>query len=179
MIDKLELIELIDESQIHHEFLFSLFVSTRAAEMAAWGWSNPQALQFLSSQYDLQQRSYRQQFRNLKTYMICQAEQPMGVIQLEEQTNSIRIINLIIATSLQRLGIGTSVLRFLQSIAVQQRKSIELTVENTNLAKQWYIHLGFAVVSVQDWNSSMIWYPQQLVTNHPIKERYEVRWNTL
>lgn len=177
MINTIELIELIDESQIQHEFLFSLFVSTRAVEMATWGWSNPQALLFLSSQYDIQQRSYKQQFRNLKTYMMFQAEQPIGVIQLDEQTGSIRIVNLIITSNMQGLGIGTSVLRFLQRNAGQQHKSIDLSVENTNHAKQWYIHLGFAEVSVQDWNSSMSWYPEQLATNCFIEERYEVRWN--
>ncbi|MCR8657149.1 GNAT family N-acetyltransferase [Paenibacillus endoradicis] len=167
MINTIELIELIDESQIQHEFLFSLFVSTLAVEMAAWGWSNPQALLFLSSQYDIQQRSYKQQFRNLKTYMMFQAE----------QTGSIRIVNLIITSNMQGLGIGTSVLRFLQRNAGQQHKSIDLSVENTNHAKQWYIHLGFAEVSVQDWNSSMSWYPEQLATNCFIEERFEVRWN--
>lgn len=177
MSTSIKLIHLTDESPTHHEFLLSLFVSTRAAEVAAWGWSKSQATEFLSSQFDIQQRSYQQQFQNLQTYMIGQANQFIGMIQLHEQADTIRIVNVIIAPSIQGIGIGTSVLRFLQNYAEQQQKAIQLSVDHTNRAKHWYSHLGFVVVSNQDWNCSMIWNPKHISSNHFIKERYEVQWS--
>ena len=67
----------------------------------------------------------------------------VGAAQFVEQSDNIELLQLQIHPDFQNLGLGTSAVKYLITLAKAQEKQMKLKVLKTNMAKYLYERLGF------------------------------------
>lgn len=125
-------------------FLRRLYASTRAAEMARTGWSEPQQAAFLAMQFDAQQRAYLGYPDAEFLLIVCQGE-PVGRMYLQSGAQTLHVIDLSLLPSHRHRGIGSGLLAAVLALAQREGKTVELHVERGNRAQALYRRLGFQV----------------------------------
>lgn len=129
------------------EFLFQLYASTRADELAPLGWSPAQQTTFLRQQFDAQRRDYQARFPAAGHQLILVAERPAGRIWVARTDAEIRLVDLALLPAAQGSGVGTQLLRSLIDEATQAGRPLRLSVlRNNHRAVRLYERLGFAVI---------------------------------
>ena len=125
-------------------FLFRVYASTRAAEMAAWGWDQAQQEAFLRMQFLTQQLSYRAQFPGADHRIIMVEDQPAGRILVARTDKEILLVDIALLAEYRNAGIGTGLIRDLQAEAARAGAPVHLHVLKTNpAAARLYERLGF------------------------------------
>ncbi|MFL6207703.1 MAG: GNAT family N-acetyltransferase [Pyrinomonadaceae bacterium] len=133
------------------EFLFQLYASTRADELAPLGWSPAQQAVFLRLQFDAQRRDYQARFPAAGHQLILVAARPAGRIWVARTEAEIRLVDLALLPAAQGGGVGTQLLRSLIDEATQTQRPLRLSVlKNNRRAMHLYERLGFAVVGDTD-----------------------------
>lgn len=128
-------------------FLFQLFASTREDEIASWGFDQKTAEQFFRMQWMAQTQSYRLLYPGADHQIIAVDQVKAGRLILDRTDSAIHVVDVSLLPAFRSQGIGTGILRQLQQEAVQQKKTISLSVHVSNPAKRLYDRLGFSVVS--------------------------------
>ena len=128
-------------------FLFQVYASTRVEELAAVGWSEPQRESFLRTQFQAQDKHYRDNYPGAEFQIIQVAGQPAGRLYVHRRTNEIRIMDIALLPAYRRRGIGTSLLGEILSEGTQTGRTVSIHVEAFNPALRWYERLGFKKVS--------------------------------
>jgi len=100
-----------------------------------WGWDK-----------EFQDRYYRENFNPQNIQLIYSDKNLTGYLQSWESENKISLVNILILPDYQKYGLGTSIIKSLQNLAIKKSKPLELGVFkiNTN-AKRLYEKLGFEV----------------------------------
>lgn len=142
-------------------FLLALYASTRAAEMAAWGWTEAQAQAFLQMQFRAQRGHAA--YPNATEQIIEWVGQAVGHWLIARPKREIRLVDVALLPSHQRLGIGTHLLQDLQRTARAERLPIRLHVAYDNPARFWYEQHGFNLLEDRGSHWLMEWH-------HSIKE---------
>ena len=124
-------------------FLFELYSSTRAEEMAAWGWPAPQREMFLKMQYAAQSQAFRSTFPQADHHIILHGERPIGRLFIDRCGLHLTLVDIALLPEYRRQGIGTALLRDLQEEAARVGKAVRLHVFKTNPAARLYERLGF------------------------------------
>lgn len=125
-------------------FLFNVYASTRAAEMAAWGWDQAQQEAFLRMQFLNQQLSYRAQFPDADHRIIILDGQPVGRLLVDRTDEGILLADIALLAEERNAGIGTGLIRDLQAEAARAGVPVNLHVLKTNpAAARLYERLGF------------------------------------
>ena len=75
-------------------FLYRLYASTRAEEMALVDWSDEQKRAFLRMQFDAQHRFYIERFSSARFDVIELDGSPIGRLYLDRRDNEIRVIDI-------------------------------------------------------------------------------------
>lgn len=153
----LERLVLRPESTADAEFLFDLYASTRAAEMAMVDWSEPDKLKFLQMQFHAQSQYYLEQFRSASFDLIELDAGPIGRLYVDEGENEIRIIDIALMPAYYRQGIGSYFLNRLIERSEKRNCRISIHVEQNNPATALYQRLGFRRVSDQ----GVYWFMQR------------------
>lgn len=125
------------------EFLRQLYASTRAEEMAATGWTQPEIDQFLNMQFDLQHKQYVQNYVNATFSIILYEKNRAGRLYVARGREEIRIIDIALLPKFRRLGIGSRLMKDLIAEANKKQVSLSLHVEYNNPALALYERLGF------------------------------------
>lgn len=129
-------------------FLFALYASTRAEEIAqAQSWSDEQKHAFLAQQFDAQYRHYRQHFPDSAFDIIEHHGEPIGRLYLERRDTRLHIIDIALMPGQRGNGIGTAILTALIDTAAQSGLGVGIFVEKFNPALRLYQRLGFVDVS--------------------------------
>lgn len=115
--------------------------------MAVWGWSPAQQESFLRMQFDAQQRHYGQydapDGKSPLRIVLCDG-QPCGKIRALRTPQQIELSDIALLPEFQGQGIGSRLIRDLQSEATQAGKSLRLRVRWDNEgARRLYARLGF------------------------------------
>lgn len=131
-------------------FLYRLYVSTRAEEMAAWGWADVQREAFLQLQFRAQQLHYQAQMPPADQQIICLDDQPIGRLILALDGEAIHISDIALLPEYRNRGIGTALIRDILTRATLVGKSVRLHVEVHNPAQRLYERLGFCIVNQND-----------------------------
>lgn len=128
-------------------FLTKLYASTRRDELATTGWPPEMQQQFLQQQFALQDRHYRHHFNDAEfTVIVCDGED-VGRLYYRWQGADLHLIDIALMPECRYQGIGSLIVRELMARVSQTGGQLELKVERSNPARNWYHRLGFQLVA--------------------------------
>jgi ribosomal protein S18 acetylase RimI-like enzyme len=94
-------------------------------------------------QFDMQQRSYKQQYPTAESCVVMYEGRRIGKLYTANLPHSIVLVDVALLPEYRNRGIGTSLIRDLQHKAASAGKSVRLQVIESNSARQLYERLGF------------------------------------
>jgi ribosomal protein S18 acetylase RimI-like enzyme len=123
-----------------------LFRSVRWEELSPTGWPDQAKIDFLASQFDLQQRHYRLAFADADFDVIEHVGLPIGRLSVDRTPPDLHLVEISLVPEWRGRGVGGALITGLQD---QVRRGaaarVILNVERTNPAAQrLYQRLGFA-----------------------------------
>lgn len=128
------------------EFVYRVYASTRAEELAPLGWSEAQQEAFLRMQFALRQKDYAGRLDPEGHHIILRRGEPVGAIWVSRDPREIRLADLAFLPSARGQGLGTILIRELLDESDRTGKPVRLMVWKTNEAAQrLYRRLGFEV----------------------------------
>ncbi len=128
-------------------FLFTLYASSRADELAPLGWGETQRTVFLRMQYAAQQRDYGARFDVAGHQIIIVAGRDAGHIWVERNAEEIRVVDLALLPSARGSGVGTYLFNNLIAEAGQAGLPLRLSVPKHNTGgRRLYERLGFKII---------------------------------
>lgn len=138
-------------------FLYELYCSTRAEEMAGWGLDRTQQKAFLELQFKARQRHYDIAFSGAEHKIILCDDRPIGRMLVYRSEREIRLVDIALLSEYQQRGIGGSLLQALLDEARTTGKSVTLHVDKFNRAARLYERLGFSVTGDTGGSFKMEW----------------------
>jgi len=127
------------------EFLFRLYVSTRAEEKDLLNWPDEEWNKFMRMQFTLQHTQYMKGHINPSFDIILENDIPAGKLYVDHRADEIRLIDIAVLPEFRRRGIAGSLMKELLLAAEKKNKSISLHVEKNNPILGYYQRLGFQV----------------------------------
>src|SRR5215469_9860075 len=88
-------------------FLYQLYCSTRAEEMAAWGWDPAQQEMFLKMQFRARQLSYQSESGDTDSRIIERDNRPIGRLLVFRAESEICLADIALLPEFRGSGIGT------------------------------------------------------------------------
>ncbi|HTY16259.1 MAG TPA: GNAT family N-acetyltransferase [Myxococcota bacterium] len=128
------------------DFLYCLYASTRADELAGLGWTDAEREAFLRMQFEAQQRHYRAHFPAARFDVIELAGTPIGRLTVERSADAIHVIDIALLPESRGQQIGGGLLREIQDEAAASGQTVRIRVERRNPASRLYQRLGFTPV---------------------------------
>ncbi len=129
-------------------FLARVYASSRAEELAITDWSEELKADFCRRQFDAQSAYYAANYPGASFQIIERDGWPIGRLYLARWEKEIRIVDITLLPEFRGTGIGTKLLRDLQTEARSACKSLTIHVERFNRALGLYQRLGF--VQIED-----------------------------
>ena len=154
---ELEPVKAADEA-----FLFAVYASTRADEMALVPWDKAQREAFLRMQFNAQRSSYAVQFPNADYRIIVRDGQPAGRLIVDRSGEAILLIDIALLPEFRMAGIGSALMKQILTEAIESQKPVKLHVEKLNRALRLYERLGFSAIDENGIYIEMVWRPEQL-----------------
>jgi GNAT superfamily N-acetyltransferase len=102
--------------------LLAVYASTREPELAAVEWDAAQKAAFVEMQFDAQHAYYQEHYAGAAFDVILVDGQPAGRLFVSREENEIRIVDIALLPEYCNRGIGTTLLRELQSEAAAAGK---------------------------------------------------------
>jgi ribosomal protein S18 acetylase RimI-like enzyme len=112
--------------------------------LAATGWSDELKDAFLRSQFDAQDRHYRDVYPDAAYDVIYAGALPAGRLYVARRAGDLRVIDISLLPAFRGKGIGSAILGNLIDEAAAGNRSISVHVERDNRARRLYERLGFA-----------------------------------
>lgn len=123
-------------------FRFELYASTRQEELDAWGWPAEMRRAFLEMQFKTQ-AGYRAMFPRADFQIVLLGSERVGRLVVERASAEHRLVDIALLPAHRNGGLGTALLRALQSEARAAGKPLRLTVQKGHRAARLYARLGF------------------------------------
>jgi ribosomal protein S18 acetylase RimI-like enzyme len=140
-------------------FLFGLYASTRAQEVAATGWPPEAQLQFLQGQFQAQHHHYTTYYPDAEWLVVEHGGQAVGRLYVEEWPSQLRIIDIALVPEAQGRGFGSALLDDIIDRARAASKKVSIHVEKNNPAMRLYERLGFAKAEDKGVYDLLEWSP--------------------
>ena len=125
-------------------FLFELYASSRAEEMAQVPWDATQIEAFLRRQFAAQQQDYQRRFPDGEHLAVLSGDQPIGHLYVARRAEEIRILDIALVPDHRGKGIGTRLISNLMDEARQAQKPLRIYVEQANPSLHLFERLGFS-----------------------------------
>jgi ribosomal protein S18 acetylase RimI-like enzyme len=139
-------ITLTPEQPEDDSFLFELYATTRAAELALIVWNDEQRCAFLRQQYELRRFHYLRYHSGAEYLLIRRGGDPIGRIAIHRKGDEIRIMDIALVPEYRGMGIGSQLIHELLVEASFENTPVTLHVERRNRAAGLYQRLGFRVI---------------------------------
>lgn len=138
-------------------FLYELYRSTRAEELAAWGLDASQQESILQLQFKARERHYDIAFPESEHKIILCDNRPIGRILVYRSEREIRLVDIALLPDHRGSGIGASLIRGLIAESQATGKPVTLHVTKSSRAVRLYERLGFQVASDIGTDYRMEW----------------------
>jgi len=138
-------------------FLYQVYASTRAEEMARVPWDKAQQEAFLRMQWDAQQLHYRTHNPQGTHDIILLDEEAIGRLYVSRREAEIRILDITILPEYRNRGLGTPLIKELMREAALARLPLNIFVESFNPSMRLFERLGFSVKESDGINQLMEW----------------------
>lgn len=125
------------------DFLWRLYASTRAAEVAAWGWPADQQNAFLRMQYSARRSSYAAAYPDAEHSILLEDGVAAGATLVARGNGEILLMDIAFLPEFRGCGYGADVMRQLVREAGSTGLRLRLTVERGNPAIHLYMRHGF------------------------------------
>jgi ribosomal protein S18 acetylase RimI-like enzyme len=143
------------EREDDQPFLFRLYETTRAEEMALTGWDASRKEAFLRMQFGFQTTHYRRYYGDAAFQIILLDGVPIGRLYVFYGTSEIRLMDVALLPEHRGAGIGGWILDTLLTQAAGSQTPVTLHVEKHNRALRLYQRLKFRVAEDQGINLYM------------------------
>ncbi len=140
-------------------FLFEVYGSTRAEELAPTGWPTEMKVQFLQQQFTAQHDHYQRHYPDAEWLMIVRGADSVGRLYVEIWPSQIRLIDIAILPQYRGLGIGTAILSDLRDWASEKARPLTIHVEKSNPARSLYDRMGFSFLQENGVYDLLEWRP--------------------
>ena len=137
-------------------FLFAVYSSTRADELALVPWSTAQKDAFLQMQFRAQQGQYQFNYPDATNQIIESDGISAGRLIVDRSEGETILVDIALLPGFRNRGIGASLLRDLQA----EENKITLHVIRSNPAAEMYQRLGFVFLGEETFYSQMEWTPE-------------------
>src|SRR2546426_7032677 len=114
------------------EFLFQVYASTRAEEMAIVPWTKEQKHAFLEMQFKAQRQSYLKEFPEAEYSVILDDGVAAGRLIVDRDDKRVLIIDIALLPEHRNRGIGSSLISDLKAEAEATARPLRLDVETFN-----------------------------------------------
>jgi ribosomal protein S18 acetylase RimI-like enzyme len=148
-------------------FLYALYCSTRAEEIAGWGLAPPQQEMFLKLQFQGQQRHFEVQSPNVDYKVIEHDDRAIGQLVVIRTDREIRLADISLLPEHRATGLGTALIEGLFDEARESHRPVTLHVEKHNRAARLYERLGFKTIADTGFHYQMEWRPDGERTETP------------
>lgn len=125
------------------EFLFRVYASVRADEMAMVPWTEEQKTAFVRSQFQSQHEYYTAHYPEGEFLKVEMDGQPVGRLYQMEMDDHFHIIELTVLPEFRGRGIGTTLLT---AILEKSEKPVRVYLESFNKFVALFERLGFRIV---------------------------------
>jgi ribosomal protein S18 acetylase RimI-like enzyme len=137
--------------QLDDPFLFKLYADTRGSEMALVPWTDAQKQAFLEMQFTAQRSSYAKEYPGAQHTVIFRDNEPVGRLYVDRSQERFHILDITVANTCRKQGIGSVVLRKIMQEAEHAGRPTTIYVENFNPSLRLFERLGFRVAAVKDF----------------------------
>jgi len=141
------------------EFLYQVYASTRADELAVVDWDDAQKDAFLRLQFNAQHEAYQETYEGDDFLMILLDDQPIGRLYIGRWQKEIRIIDIALLPEYRNRGIGGAILQDILAEGARTGKPVTIHVEMFNPALRLYERLGFRQLEERGVYYFMAWSP--------------------
>lgn len=141
------------------EFLFNVYASTRAEELAVVDWGEPQKEAFVRQQFAAQHQWYTEQYDGASLDVVEVDGRPAGRLYVARWAEEIRIMDIALLPEHRGAGAGTALLRDLMAEAEAAGKKLTIHVERFNPALRLYSRLGFTLTEDKGVYLLLAWTP--------------------
>lgn len=138
-------------------FLFMVYASTRMDELAQVPWNEAQREAFLRMQFDAQQSHYRKHYPDASHDIILHNDEPVGRVYVAREEHLMTILDITLLPEHRSRGLGTPLIKELQSEAARAGKPLHIYVENFNPSLRLFERLGFSRSGDDGINILMEW----------------------
>ncbi len=125
-------------------FLFALYSTTRADEMALVPWNDEQKHAFVQSQFQAQHNHYLLEYPQGIFQTINSDNRQIGRLYVCESEDEIQIIDLTLLPEFRGQGIGTQIITDILQTA---KKPVQIYLESFNQSINLFTRLGFQMIS--------------------------------
>jgi ribosomal protein S18 acetylase RimI-like enzyme len=126
------------------EFLFDVYASTRAEELAPVPWTDEQKRAFLRMQFDAQRGEYYQRFPDSDYRVILVAGRPAGRLWVARTPRQVRLLDIALLPEFRGQGVGARLVLGLADEAARAGLPLRHMVFQLNEgALRFYERLGF------------------------------------
>jgi len=125
------------------DFLFKLYASTRADEIAPFGWPPVQQEMFLRMQFTAQQQWYSMSYAQAEHHVIELEGVPIGRLMVSRAEPAAVLVDIALLPEHRGKGIGSGLIRDLIQQCNRDKLPLRLQVLKTNPAQHLYERLGF------------------------------------
>jgi ribosomal protein S18 acetylase RimI-like enzyme len=140
-------------------FLRGLYRSAREHELDLTSWDEPTKRAFIDSQFDLQDRWYREQYGGAMLLVIERDGAPAGRLYLCEMPGELHVLDIALVPAARNGGVGTALLEWLKEAAAREHRKVTLYVETYNPVRRLYARLGFVEEASEGIYIRMRWAP--------------------
>ena len=131
------------ETEADLAFLFRVYASTRAAEMALVDWSDHEKESFLRMQFNAQRTHYLDNYPDARFDVLEQQGQAIGRLYVHRTESETRVMDITLLPEHRGRGLGGALMRALLDEAAAAGRSVSIHVERYNPAIRLYERLGF------------------------------------
>ena len=142
------------------DFLFGLYCVTRGAEFALLPLPEEQKRHIILMQFTSQQNAYQAQFPGSDYLIVLQNDRPVGKIWIAQMEHEFHLVDIALLPQARNSGIGTVLIRQLQTEGRRAGKAVRSTVFRFNPGSlRFHQRLGFRIRAEDELQCYMEWTP--------------------